>query len=342
MTWAKVWLLDVGHGNSAVLQDSDGVVVIDTASRGTLCDFLRTNGITELDEVLISHADADHVGGLLNLLTSGIFKIKAIYINPDPIRETLQWADLRVALAVARQSGTTRLKTALTTELPGSLQRTNTRLRVLGPVPELALGGPGSRYRGKVVTANTLSAVIRIEFGDAPEVLLTGDLDSNGLEAVLGQGPLRAKVLVFPHHGGGTRAASPFEFARRLCDAVRPELIVFSIGRTRLQHPDPEIIRGIRSVVPSAHIACTQLAMRCADSLPTKTPGHLGPRFALGRSAHVCCAGTVEIILPSGRLEPTVSAHLNFVKENAPTALCQDYPPPSSSVRAKPVPGTVE
>ncbi len=55
-------VLDVGHGNATVLIDTAGVVVIDAGKGGIILDFLKRLGIRQVDILLISHADDDHVG----------------------------------------------------------------------------------------------------------------------------------------------------------------------------------------------------------------------------------------------------------------------------------------
>ena len=59
MTEPTVSILDVGHGNCAVLID-DKVVVIDAGPGTTLLDFLEKEGIKEVGVVLISHADEEN------------------------------------------------------------------------------------------------------------------------------------------------------------------------------------------------------------------------------------------------------------------------------------------
>ena len=63
-------ILDVGHGNCAVLTDSKGIVVIDTGPGSALLEYLSEKNIKTIDVVLISHADQDHIGGLIQLLFS--------------------------------------------------------------------------------------------------------------------------------------------------------------------------------------------------------------------------------------------------------------------------------
>src|SRR6185436_11845015 len=66
---AELTILDVGHGNCAVLRDDRGAVIVDTGVGVTLLEFLEQCGITAIDAVLISHSDSDHVAGLIKLLS---------------------------------------------------------------------------------------------------------------------------------------------------------------------------------------------------------------------------------------------------------------------------------
>jgi competence protein ComEC len=56
-------ILDVGHGNCAVLEDGQRTVVFDCGPKTGLLEYLTSRTITVLDLVLISHADEDHIAG---------------------------------------------------------------------------------------------------------------------------------------------------------------------------------------------------------------------------------------------------------------------------------------
>src|SRR5260221_689251 len=102
MASPKLAVLDVGHGNCAVLRDRGGSIVFDAGIGSTLEEYLATNGITEIVALLISHADADHLGGAIGLLLSTACSIKTVYLNPDASKGTEMFRNFRIALEDAR------------------------------------------------------------------------------------------------------------------------------------------------------------------------------------------------------------------------------------------------
>ena len=87
-------ILDVGHGNAAVLLDSGKVVVFDAGPGSILLEFLREQNISHIDTVLLSHADKDHIGGLSALLASGTVSIGKVRANTDSLKGSNAWDDL--------------------------------------------------------------------------------------------------------------------------------------------------------------------------------------------------------------------------------------------------------
>jgi beta-lactamase superfamily II metal-dependent hydrolase len=287
-------ILDVGHGNSAVLRDSDGVLVVDACLGGLLLDFLDQNGIVEVHAVVMSHADHDHMAGVLSLLLDSKIHVKNIYVNPDT-RKTKLWHELRIALRIARRRTNTVIHTQLDTTVSGALNCGMVDVQILSPEPEDALGGVGGAdLDGGTIHPHTLNAVIRLLKDGIAFALLPGDIDARGLEKLLQSGrEAKSKILVFPHHGGHSGAHNAQEYVSRLCAVVQPEVVVFSIGRGKHDTPRPEIVEAVRSVAPDAHIACTQLSTHCAKTLPDKDASHLNDNPAQGKSTNSCCAGTI-------------------------------------------------
>ena len=102
-------ILDVGHGNCAVVRDTDGVIVIDCPLGVSLIETLECRSITEILHILISHSDADHIAGIINLLSNEDIKIHNVHINPDSIKKSDIWLDLRIALKDARKRSETKV-----------------------------------------------------------------------------------------------------------------------------------------------------------------------------------------------------------------------------------------
>jgi competence protein ComEC len=257
---------------------------------------------------MVSHADADHIDGALTLLIDDRFNVRHVYINPDPVRATEVWDDFKVAVREARRRGTV-VHSALTSVDPGTVDLPAVRVEVLAPLPEAAISGPGSALGDLRLSANTNSAVIRLVASGRGWVLLPGDLDFVGLRLLIAEGvEVEASNLVFPHHGGRPEQDDPVEFAEVLCQQVRPERVVFSIGRRgRYRNPRPDIVAAVRRTVPDVHIGCTQLSSHCHPA----------------DEDLFTCAGSIVIDLESGEwIQPTYSEHARFIDLNVSAPLC--------------------
>lgn len=325
----RLSIIDVGHGNAAVLATDDWVAVIDAGPGNSLLQFLIDQGITKIDEVLISHADEDHLGGLVGVLASGDFSIGRVRLNSDALKESKIWKDLAEALDDAERNGKIDFKPSLTPSDTGQFDHGQIRIEILAPTNFLAMRGPGSDDRqGRNITTNSISAVIRVSIDGERLVLFASDIDQIGLDELVhvGATDLRAAILVFPHHGGrsGGPGTNPAQFASQICGLVQPNCVVFSIGRGVHDTPDPAVVAAVRQVVRDVRIACTQLSKHCASIEPKNMPPHLNPAFARGRERRQCCAGTLMVDLDAlTTVLPNAAAHLQFIKANAPSALCQ-------------------
>jgi beta-lactamase superfamily II metal-dependent hydrolase len=275
-----------------------------------------------LTALIASHSDADHIGGLVNLMSSRQVSIETVYVNPDPDQTSASWRDFKLALGDARRRQGTR-HSAITTDI-ANFEFGPLRVDVVAPTPELFLSSPGGNdLRGRRIRSNTMSVVLRVWDGNAGLVLLPGDLDATGLANLLDEGrDLTAKVLVFPHHGGKTASGSTDAFTKTLCRAVQPEVIYFSIGRGRYSNPRPETVAAALEALPNVHIACSQLSGWCSASNPPVIRHHLDSLPANGKYLNVCCAGSMRI-LRADDLSIFISGHAAFVDGNAPTALCR-------------------
>ena len=329
MTEPTVSILDVGHGNSAVLID-DKVVVIDAGPGTTLLDFLEKEGIKEVSVVLISHADEDHIKGLVSLLESQTVAVQVVRINSDALKGSPTWNDLTYLLDEANKAGKVRFDVGLTTNQSGLFDTAKIKVEILAPSPGLAVKGPGSHdHKGRKLTSNSSSAVVRLLRDGRPLLLLPGDIDEIGLANLLEtNSDVSAEIAVFPHHGGGSASTDLSTFASSFCNASKPEALIFSIGRGRYDTPRPEIVAAVRALSTKIRVMCTQLSEHCASQLPSAEPGHLSGKVSKGSESRRCCAGTISLTLAGKETSvfPILEAHMDFIANAAPTALCVKQP----------------
>jgi hypothetical protein len=217
-----------------------------------------------------------------------------------------------------------RFEVGLTTNHTDQFNTASITVEILAPSPGIAMKGAGSRdHKGRKLTSNTMSAVVRLLREGFPLVLLPGDLDETGLDNLIESGrDLRAAIAVFPHHGGGSAGGDLSKFASAFCSATGAQILVFSIGRGRYGTPRP-IIAAARAHSANLRVLCTQLSEHCASQLPKSDPTHLTDKISRGREQRKCCAGTLVLNLgKSPALLPMAEAHLQFISNSEPSALC--------------------
>ncbi|UOQ69959.1 ComEC/Rec2 family competence protein [Hymenobacter volaticus] len=319
-------IIDVGHGNSSILFDNEGIVVIDTGPGTALLEFIEEERIDHINYVLVSHADADHISGLIGLISSEIVTIGAVYLNTDSAKESEVWDDLLYTLDNAHIDKKLVFNTSLHTGLSKSISVGRVTIEILAPSMYLAARGPGSTDRsGRKLTSNSISAVIRLIDDNVPIALLPGDIDAVGLSNMLAaNADVHARVAIYPHHGGNAgRGKGSNTFATDFTRAVQPQAMLFSIGRDKFQNPKPDVVAAIQKEIPLIHIACTQLSKFCNPNIPGNDGNQLIPLFAEGRESNICCAGTIHIDFSEEfKLHP-MNPHQTFIDNHTLTPLCK-------------------
>lgn len=319
-------LLDVGHGNCSILRDGGRAIVIDASSKSTLAAGLDALEIDEIEALIVSHGDEDHVSGAASLLANKDRPVRNLYANPDVLRGTKAWRAFLVATSEAAKNGT-RVHSALTDVHPGELRLGRSSITVLFPFGDLGLVGvEGRGMENERLDANTMSGVIRVSYDDAAFCLIAGDMSQTSLDLMMERNQeIRAPVLIFPHHGGLPRRANGEVFARMVTQSVSPELVIFSLGRGAHSNPRPEIIRGVKQAMNGAspYLACTQLSRRCAASIPDARPPVV--EYSAGYKQNASCAGTLTLTLShpvKDEVEKLRGSHGAFIVEHVPGRIC--------------------
>jgi competence protein ComEC len=215
----KVSFINVGQGDSALLQDSNQEeVLIDggpVSAGPTVVAYLKSQNINDIDVIIASHNDADHIGELIDVLNSDI-PVKAIIYNGEPVTTTT-YLNFENAMKV---HGLTPTPAAFGQEYTWGQISAD----VLNPQSPL------------VGTQNEDSIVLLLTY-DQVHFLFPGDVGSSTEGIILAEGtPVAADVLKVAHHG------SKFSSSASFLDAVKPKYAVISVGQNSYGHPAPETL----------------------------------------------------------------------------------------------------
>ena len=220
--FGKVWFLDVGQGDSILLERPDGThVLVDGGSqysgRYVVVPALRYLGISKLDWVINSHPHADHAGGLTEVLKNmEIGQVLTAFYDYDSFtyRDFLEEAR-KFPLWTAENA-------AEPPELPAGI-------RLLNPDSE--------PIRGSVHDIHNNGLVLSVD----DWLLLTGDIEKEAEHKLLSGGRLEEiKVLKVAHQGSHTSSSQEFLEHMDLEAAV-----IFSGRNNRYGHPHASVLRRL-------------------------------------------------------------------------------------------------
>ncbi|MDD2661142.1 MAG: DNA internalization-related competence protein ComEC/Rec2 [Methylococcales bacterium] len=205
-------LLDIGQGLSAVVQTANHWLVYDTGvkfsaesdtGRSVVLPFLRQQGASKIDKLIISHGDNDHIGGAVSLL-------RAMPAGQVLTSAPKQLSDYSPTQCAAGQSWTWD----------------KVKFTFLSP-PQQAFA-----------SENDNSCVLKIQ-SEQGAVLMTSDIEASAeswLTKTYGKS-LKAGVLIAPHHGSKTSSTLKF------LQTVRPEYVLIPAGyRNQFGHPHREVL----------------------------------------------------------------------------------------------------
>lgn len=223
----RVSVFDAGESNAVLVQAGRARVLVDTgeAFRAySLLRKLRAQGVNRLDAIVLTHADAAHIGALPYILEA--VPTAELWV-PDPV-----WPSPTMRELLARHGG----------EGPAD-----------GPALRRVSAGDSGLWpegvgwdvlwpaKGAAMTcADDASLVMRVARGGA-SVLLMGDATASAERAILaGRGdaanPAAALLLASDHGGAG--GTPPFWL-----DAVGPDAVLASCGpHAKERHPDGEFL----------------------------------------------------------------------------------------------------
>ena len=230
----EITAIDVGQGDSILLVSPQGrTLLVDAGGELGASDdsrfdmgedvvspYLWSRGIGHLDAVALTHAHADHIGGMRSVISN--FHPRELWVGPLPVSHAvltmLEAAEQQNVAVVRRAAG-----------------------------EELAFGGVAVHFLAPARTANVVngkasnddSLVMKVSYGTT-SALLEGDAEKK-IERQLVPQDVAADLLKVAHHGSATSSMP------ELLDAIHPRYAVISVGfRSPFQHPRPEVLERLQ------------------------------------------------------------------------------------------------
>lgn len=238
--------LDVGQGDGIFWQTEDGTSFLCDGGSSSVSEvgkyriipFLKHRGIRRLDCVFLTHMDADHINGVLELLEGDAGIAVGALALPD-LRERDD--AYRRLLRLAEAKGISVLYFRRGMELRGG----NWRIRCLSPEAGAEIKDP-----------NEGSLVLSVDYGNF-RALLTGDLQGRREELLIRDGSLeKLSVLKAAHHG--SKNSTPALFLER----TSPRAAIISCSRDNSYgHPSPELLGRLKDSGAAIHQTMEQGAL---------------------------------------------------------------------------------
>lgn len=318
---AECWFLDVGQGLSNVILLGEGrAIVIDCGPRGTSVPLqLLKRHVHTIEALILSHNDADHVGGAARIIETYPRAIKAIHFltdrpaNYQAVFRLLQHEKAAGHLVCEPDRLEAKAKPTIIYKSPSA----GVELKLLYPTYMESLEAEAQGSRRPNVTCGILAL-----FCGKRSIVFSGDGTMEAWDAIASRLceslPLRCEIMTVPHHGGHLTPQTSDEsneayearerraIGRLYSEIICPRYAVVSVGSSNrfrnVVHPVPStmaILRGLNIV-----IVCTQMTPHCAEDLESVRPGLLSPiapsrsapeprKTSSGRSKDVACAGSI-------------------------------------------------
>ncbi len=233
----RILHLDVGMGDATLILDTESQrsLLVDAGNRGygrtVVAPTLQALGIEELTYFLATHYDADHIGGVDELVAAGIKVSEAVLDRGDftnrerktPTGRATQYGEyLEAAEKFARRTVEPSCEPTIK----------------LGPETQVEAVAAKGRYLrpdcnvvGRTISAsndNDLSIALVLRYGDCG-YFIGGDLTGGGnrttpMEALVAARVGNVDVIKLDHHGSATSTSEA------LLDELQPEVAIISVG----------------------------------------------------------------------------------------------------------------
>ena len=225
--------IDVGQGDcSLILTPKHKSILIDGGNnidfdngQKTILPILINKHIKQIDYLIISHFDSDHVGGLFTILKE--YKVKQVIISKQA-----QYSDnfkLFMQIINNKQIQTTIVDKGTKIDVEKNIY--------------IDFLWPNEKNIIDENCINNNSIVCKLYFGKT-SILFTGDIEKEAEQQLIQQASknLESTILKVAHHGSNSSTISDF------VKAVSPKIAVIGVGENnKFGHPNNEIISRLEN-----------------------------------------------------------------------------------------------
>jgi competence protein ComEC len=238
----RVTVLDVGQGTATLLEFPKGpIMMIDAGGfsnasafdigKMVVAPFLWRKKIKTVDMIVLSHANSDHVNGMVYI--AGHFNVKAVWANS----ESEDSIGYRRLMDVLRSRG---IQSTTFNTFPRRVEVNGVWVNIVNPPPDFLERRQTETWRD----INNNSLAIQAGFRNMT-MLFPGDIKTGAekeMVALYGN-RLQSRVLVAPHHGSRSSNSEIF------VAAVQPQVVIFTTGlNNRFDFPHPSVIKRYQDI----------------------------------------------------------------------------------------------
>jgi beta-lactamase superfamily II metal-dependent hydrolase len=242
---ARVRFIDVGQGDATVIIGPDGsAMLIDGGPPSSFASLQSALAdIEKLEHVVVTHTDADHLGGIVELLIGG----DGVAGTSDDVIPKTRWIghdDVVCDSQLCREFRRLNAEFARP-QVGDSVDLGGVTVEVVGRDGDFGAAGSAA-----VVDLNERSLALVARFAGRT-VFIGGDLTGGGLgsvdvEAVAADAVGPVDVLRINHHGSATSSSAGF------LSALQPRVAVVSVGTDNpFCHPEVSVVERLAQAGPT-------------------------------------------------------------------------------------------
>ncbi|GIO24898.1 ComEC/Rec2 family competence protein [Oceanobacillus sp. J11TS1] len=239
----KVHFINVGQGDSILIETPlERTILIDGGpprAGDAVVKYLKERRINEIDLLVATHPDIDHIGGLVKVLkkmevgrvidTGKLHPTKTFATYMNRIR------DLEIPITIAEKDTPIEIDPMVSFEIWNAAQ--------------------------PLTSPNASSLVLKLTYGET-DMLFMGDVGKKEEKAIQKKYDVHADLIKIGHHGSNTSSAMSF------LKAVDPEIAILTYSKdNNYGHPVPRVIDHLNKI--NALIYSTA----ALDSITVETDG---------------------------------------------------------------------